>query len=525
MMRKRYVVAIAIASATTLVLTACGSSKSSSKSSSSASSTASATPVPGGTLKITEPQEPRSVDPAILNNVGGSYNPTMGNALYGTLIQGDSLTSQWTPSMATNLATTDDGKTWTLTLRSGIVYSDGTPMTAADVVANWNHIASPTAGSASIGDALGFTSVATGPLTVVATMKAQNIHFPTVIMESDLNWVAKPAALALGQSAFDANPIGAGPFTLQSWQRGASMTVVKNPKYWDAPRPYLDKITFNWIVDPTQRENATATGATDLTLEGNWGNVIKAQSNKSLQVNSLAYGGGTGLAFNNTAAPFNNPIARQAVSDALDLSLIDTAVNGVSTGQVPTTYFNKGTAYYQNIPLTTQNQQKAQDLFNQYFAQTGKPVEFTITMFGTTSQPMAESVQTQLAGYKNVIVHAKVADIAQYATITGPKRQFDAVTTSLTPTRLCLRLQSTSTGNTSGFSNPDMDAACNTINTSPDQAAQKSAWTSVQNILASQDPYLLYQRLSLSTIAKTSVQGITQYGFGSVPVDKIWLKQ
>ncbi len=524
MVRKRYLVAIAIASATTLVLSACGSSKSSSGSSSSASSSASATPVAGGTLKITEPSEPRSVDPAVLNNVGGAYNPTMGNALYGQLIEGDSLTSQVVPSMATSLVTSDNGKTWTLTLRSGIVYSDGTPMTAADVVANWNHIANPTAGSASIQDALGFTSAATGPLTVVATLKAQNIHFPTVIMESDLNWVAKPAALALGQSAFDANPIGAGPFTLQSWQRGSSMTVVKNPKYWDAPKPYLDKIVFNWIVDPTQRANAAQTGATDMTLEGNWGNVVKAQSNKSLQVNLLPYGGGTGLGFNATAAPFNNPLARQAVADALDLTLIDTALNGVATGQVPTTYFEKGTTFYQNIPLTTQNQQKAQDLFNQYFAATGKPVEFTITMIGSGSAPMAESIQTQLAGYKNVIVHAKQADISQYSTIIG-KKQFDAVTTSLTPTRVCFRLVSTSTGNSIGFSNPTIDSACNTINTNPDLTAQKTAWTAIQNVLASQDPYLLYQRQSLSVVAKTSVQGITQYGYGSVPVDTLWLKQ
>jgi peptide/nickel transport system substrate-binding protein len=359
-------------------------------------------------------------------------------------------------------------------------------------------------------------------LTINITPKAQNLHFPTVILESDLNWVAKPAALQAGQTAFDANPIGAGPFTLQSWKRSDVITLVKNPKYWDAPKPYLDAMQVRSIPDYNTRWNTMSSGAADFDDESNWANVVKAQKAGTYTVTSLDYGGGTALGLNTTRAPFNDVRARKALAAALDLTLVDQALYGTSTGQIPTTFFAKGSPYYANIPLQTQNQKQAQDLFDQYAAATGQPVTFTISLVSASSQPVADSVITQLSAYKNVKVTSKVVDIAQYGTIVS-KRDFDAFTVALTPTRTGLNLLSTSAGNTTGIKDPAIDAAIGTLYTNPDEAAIKAAWVTIQKQLADQVPYIFYARLSLTAITTKKVNGVTHYGFGSVPADTIWM--
>ncbi len=118
--------------AAVLLLSSCGDSGSDGSSAPSESGD----PVAGGTLEVLQTGEPRSLDPAALTNYW-AFQPTLGNALYGTLMVNDVETLEIEYKMATEFSTTDGGKTFTLKLQPDLVFTDGTPLDAAAVKYNW----------------------------------------------------------------------------------------------------------------------------------------------------------------------------------------------------------------------------------------------------------------------------------------------------------------------------------------------------------------------------------------------------
>ncbi|WP_235013663.1 ABC transporter substrate-binding protein, partial [Parafrankia sp. Ea1.12] len=113
-------------------------------------------------------------------------------------------------------------------------------------------------------------------VTLKVTMTTPVTAYAQAIVGSAMNWIASPAALRKGQQTFDESPVGAGPFTLKSWTRQAAMELVKNPRYWDAPKPYLDTLTFQAALDSNQRYNTLQTGGADVAVESNPVNFDKA---------------------------------------------------------------------------------------------------------------------------------------------------------------------------------------------------------------------------------------------------------
>ncbi|CAI7975041.1 Extracellular solute-binding protein family 5 [Frankia sp. Hr75.2] len=103
-------------------------------------------PVAGGEARILTLSDPRTLDPAILGNAYAS-GALLGNALYGTLMTNDEA-DEVQYSMAESFTTTDNGATFTLKLRPGLVFSDGTPLNAEAVKFNWDRTKDPAVGSA-----------------------------------------------------------------------------------------------------------------------------------------------------------------------------------------------------------------------------------------------------------------------------------------------------------------------------------------------------------------------------------------
>lgn len=125
--------ASALALAATL-LAACGSDSSGSGPSEDAD--AAGEPRSGGTATLIQHGEPRSLDPAAMLTAT-SGNTLVGNSLYGQLILTESSQTSAEPGLAESLKTEDGGTNWTLVLRDGLTFSDGTPLDAAAVQFNW----------------------------------------------------------------------------------------------------------------------------------------------------------------------------------------------------------------------------------------------------------------------------------------------------------------------------------------------------------------------------------------------------
>jgi len=277
---------------------------------------------------------PDGLDPA--SNLDAIPNQDMMEAIYGQLFMlGPGGKIQ--PDLATGYTFSPDAKTVTITLRQGVKFTDGTPFNAQAVIDNWNRDFGPLAVKAGISPRWNVARTnpkdptsapvkgafaATGPYTVVVHQNVPNGAFINQLFDSIPTWIASPTAIAkMGEQAFAKNPVGAGPFVVDSDTLSNQLVVKRNTSYWQAGRPYLDQITFKTVgTDETALETMLAGGA---QVYGGLGETaLIDQAQQHFQVLDQPGTSPYDLQLNTAIAPFNNPRARQAIYAATDFGPI-----------------------------------------------------------------------------------------------------------------------------------------------------------------------------------------------------------
>lgn len=481
-------------------------------------------PVSGGSARILQIAEPQSLDPARLSNTW-AHMAALGNALYGTLMVNDTENFELDYKMATGFTSTDGGATFDLTLRPGLMFTDGTPLDAAAVEYNWNRLKDPQVGSTALRQAVQVANTeVVDPTTLKVTLVSPNPYFAQGLVAGAMNWIASPTALAKGTTASDEDPVGAGPFELASWTRHGAIELQKNPNYWDAPKPYLDSLTIQTAHEASQRTNAITTGAADLTSESSASNIKIAEA-QGLRVEVPPTGGGQIIAMNQRRAPFDDIRARKAVQLALDTDTLNAIVyNG--EGEVPATLFPEGSPFYTGAPLPEANSEEAQKLFDELAAE-GKPVSFTFMSYpASESRMLAEAVQAQLSAYDNVDVKVEAHDITN-ATARTASRDFDmSITSAIVQDpdySLWTAFHSASAGNFMGVSDPELDAALDRGRTSESQEERISAYTAAQERLDELAVGVWYTRATPGVVYGDDVHGVELYTLGSPLPEELWI--
>lgn len=483
-------------------------------------------PVSGGTARILTLSEPPSLDPARLGNEA-AITALVGNALYGTLMVNDRKSDEITFKMARSFTTDDGGKTFELKLREGLKFSDGTPLDAEAVKYNWDRAKAPETGSQYRGEAVLIKGTeAVDATTLRVTMTQPIPHYAWAVATTNLNWIASPAALKKGQKAYDAEPVGAGPYTLKKWTRQDAIELVRNKGYHDKAKPYLDALTVRTAGDAKQRLDTVTSGGADLASETSLQNLLKAKE-AGLQTVVAAQNGGFVFAMNQRRAPFDDIRARRAFAAAFDPKAMGEVVYGEGAKPVDT-LFVKGDPFYEDIPLATPDQAEAQKLFDELAAD-GKPVKFTFTAFPTSeNRAMGENLQTQLSRYKNVEVKVKIIDFADIGRVRA-SYDFDMMTSggyfNDPETRLYSGYYSQSPTNVSGVADKQLDAALTEGRLATDEAARKAAYRTVQERLAATVPGVFVTRSSPGVIAGKNVHGVTVYGSGSPLPEELWISK
>jgi peptide/nickel transport system substrate-binding protein len=376
----RRIAVAAIAAALGAVVAACGSSGSGSStagSSSSAASGASATaaaaagtPVSGGTLQWALANDPLSISPW----GGGSGNDQLyvTRQIFDTLTEQDPKTGQILPFLAAKWSVNADATQFTFTLRSGVTFSDGSPLTAQVVADNFNEIEKAGAAASWVaGDFVGYTgTTVTGPLTF--TVKFSHPDGPFIQQLSGVDIVAESTLkIPYGDWASGKGVIGSGPFVLQSYTTGQSVVLTRRAGYDWGPADrtnqgaaYLSGIDFKITPEPSVRTGVLTSGQVqgidnvqpqDIgTLRGD-GYTIVSRANP-------------GIAFSLTFV-HNSPITgqlavRQAIADAVNPTAIRDAVL-TSDFAVATSILSNDTVGYTNLSKDlTYNPAQAQKLLS-----------------------------------------------------------------------------------------------------------------------------------------------------------------
>ena len=479
------------------------------------------TPKAGGTLRYISYADVPTLDPAGITTQNGLYGPAP-DALYGSLLRRNSQTGVVMPGIATSMTANPSATVWTLKLRPNVKFSDGTPYDAAAVQFNWQREQDPANHSP---NALYVAQIASmtaqDATTLIIRLKAPNSAFDTIVAQ-DLTFIASPKALQAEGANFSEHPVGAGPFELQSWVRNSSMTLVKNPTFYEAPRPYLDKLVITVIPDPQQGLTALETGEADI-LFTEQAQTVNAATKAGYRGFVATNPGAPIIAFNAKQAPFNDPSVREAVSIGIDASQMQKVTGTV--GVPAPAPFPSGSPY--NFALTYHGYDpgKAQSLFDAYAAEHGGTVSFTLLSFENTRNE-AEFIQAALDQYHHVQVQVSVAsqDAAFTQILSGSYQAAEWGAPWLTPSDLALYLKTGAPLNVYGYSDSEVDQALHTALSTTDTAREDAAYKIVVEHLINDMPMFNYgTRLVGSMFQQSKVHGFDTFNDAYPIFENIWL--
>ncbi|MEU1436830.1 ABC transporter substrate-binding protein [Streptomyces sp. NPDC005786] len=215
-------------------------------------------PVEGGTLRIADYAEARSLSPAVTYATGASGGSALA-AVYDVLMRYDTAAKKYEPQLAKSLRGSADLKTWTLKLRDGVKFSDGTPLDADAVTASiaW-YQKNKGADTALLAPNVAKTE-ATDENTVVFTLRTPWATFPAMLAQAP-GMIVAPAAYA--GKTFE--PIGAGPFVLDKYAPQEEMVLKANKNYFKG-KPHLDALRFTWPQSDRTKLESLEDGTADVT--------------------------------------------------------------------------------------------------------------------------------------------------------------------------------------------------------------------------------------------------------------------
>jgi peptide/nickel transport system substrate-binding protein/oligopeptide transport system substrate-binding protein len=346
----------------------------------------------GGTMTVAFKSDPKTFDPAVC------YDATCwGNMrfLYDRLYDYVGDTMNIAAQAATDLPKVSaDGLTYTITLRPGMTFTDGKPVTAADFVYSFNRILDPATKSpvasfwTGVVGAADYAKNPTGDLAGIKAVDNSTVQITLTAPNSSFKYVLAMPHASVIEKGTAAKPIGSGPFVLDHFTPGQEIVVNRNPKYWDSPRPYVDSVVEKLGVDPHVQLLELQKGQIDLMGDpipaADYLTVSNDASLKA-QIKTIVKPSTYYLTLNTQIAPFDNPKVREAVSYAIDRAFLLKLVAG--QGTAANEYLPPGiTGYTTDKLVHDQDIAKAKSLL----AEAGFPNGFSTTMYSWNTSPWTE---------------------------------------------------------------------------------------------------------------------------------------
>lgn len=478
----------------------------------STTSAPAAGPQEGGTITIGVQAESECLDVPNCNIHIDARAQT--HLAYGQLMsatpEGD-----YVPYMLESAEPNEDATVWTLKLREGLTFHDGTSLDAEALKVNFDRAALFSLNTASF-DYYESTEVV-DDLTVEVQLNRPYAVFPQALADG-FGGVASPAALEAQGDAYASSqenpPVGAGPYQLVEWVRDSHQVWEKFDGYAFDNRAWADQIIFRILPDDAARTAALEAGDIDIAVTLSPSTLVSLRENPDVTVHELDYGA-TGILFQVEEVP--DLRVRQAVAMAIDKeAMIDLVWQGV--GEAIVTPFREDNFWYTDVDYPEYDPAGAAALIEEVEAETGEPVVLSLTPridetsinFGTVVVEQLNAIgidaSLDISVDTNDFVNRYIE--GQYQLIgTG-------VFTVLDPWfEYTRRYESTSVLNGTGFATvyPDVQARIDELLAigagSTDQDERKAAYDELQQILAENMLQLFIRSDVYGVIISNDIQG------------------
>jgi peptide/nickel transport system substrate-binding protein len=267
--------------------------------------------------------EPASLD--FTTTDGAAIPEALLYNVYETLVKIDAESGEVVPLLAEDVAVSEDGRTYTFTLPEGVTFSNGDEFTAEDVKFSIERVQSED-----------WTVSLKEAMSVVESVEAPSPTEAVVTLAAPSNdWLYRMTTrigAMFSETGVDdlANtPVGTGPYVLDTWTRGDSLTLTTRDDYW-GEAPDVQEVTLRYFEDATAMNNALLSGGIDVigTLQSPESLERFADDDRFTVVEGTT-NGELVLSMNNARPPFDDVKVRQAVRHALDRqAVLDTTYAG-----------------------------------------------------------------------------------------------------------------------------------------------------------------------------------------------------
>jgi peptide/nickel transport system substrate-binding protein len=445
-------------------------------------------PQRGGDVVVARTEDGRTLDP-VRAVTPADIAPI--NQIFGQLFRMSADGKTLEPSLAESASNSVDGRIWTIRLRPGVQFSDGSPVTAHDVKFSLDRSRNSQSAFAFLLSAISDVAVRDDHTVTITTAEPSG-----TLIAALGSWLGSilPADLrGLPDEKFFESPIGSGPFKLDSWDRGRSIRLVRNDGYWERDRPFLDSVEWTVVPDPNTRVAQVQGGMADIA-EDIPPSQVDSLTTADIEAATFPTDTSTFLIFNQTFAPFADVNVRRAIAQAVNREALTEAT--LFGSAVPACSMLPPTMPFSAMPrclgydLEAARRELAQSAWPQGF-----DVELLVDNLPTSSTA-AQIIQAQL---EPLGIHAKIKTVDSgqiYTTFDQGAYQMGLALWAsdiADPDEQLTFMLDPSAGSNSyytGFDDPKIIALLAQGRSTLDPKARALAYNQIQQIAADQLPQL-----------------------------------
>lgn len=476
------------------------------------SGSAAGTPVAGGTLVYASGDaEPSCLDP----HVGGNYPQALVASQYLETLYTKGPDGKLVPWLAEDSTVSADGLTRTVKIRDGITFTDGTPLDAEAVKANFEHLLDPATASSTGFLALG--KIDSMKVLDGATLELKLTAPDNSLLESfSMPWVSiqSPAALKRSQAENCAAPVGTGPFKVESWKKQEAVNLVRNEDYVQPVATpghegaaYLDGITWRFIPEAATRYAALQAGEVQVIDNAQPDTIAAATKNPAIKhLDAPRPGASNRIELNSSKAPFNDALVREAFIHAVN---VNAGIDSLFFGTAPRSYSALSSVEplaYSAESLFAYDPAKAGELLDAagwtgrdaegYRTKDSKRLSLTFPVSTSQSIPAEQSLFEQLqatAKESGIEIKINLLDLSSWygELFTNDYNLVSAPYTKVGPSVLSILFHSDSTipapsgyfANLSQVKDPALDALLDAAGSTSDENERKDKYAQAQKLV------------------------------------------
>lgn len=416
-------------------------------------------------------------------------------------------TGEYVPAVASDSTVSEDGLTYTFTLREGVRFHNGDTVTAEDVKYSFETCAETTVDTALAAALSSVQTLSAEGDTITITLAEPNPDF--------LSYVGMVYIVPDDYTEQSTAPVGTGPFQFVSRSVQENLVMEKFADYWGEPA-YLDKVTFKIFEDANALMSALSAESVDLAvhLTIDQVNTLSAETYKTLEgtMNLVQ-----ALYLNNAVEPFDNEKVRQAMCYAVNVDEILQLTSEGHGAKLGTSIYPAFTKYFDEslVDAYPYDVEKAKQLLAEAGYENGFSMTITVPSNYTPHMNVAQVLVEQLA---QVGITATIEPVEWETWLTrvyagrdfeSTVLGFDAAT--LSAGALLNRWMSDNENNMINYNNPEYDAIMKEASVTTDDAKQTELYKQAAKMLSDTAANVYIQDLADFVVIKSNLDGYQFY--------------